>query len=194
MHKLILKQLKKNKVGYIIFFIFYIINVIFSLLEPLILGNILDLIINNVGKIDFETKKNIFFLISVLLVQYITNYIYRRVLFPTSRKVKQGILNDILEKLEKAKIEFFDKTDKGKFVSYIINDITYIWSIMSHGAIELVRLISYTLFGFILAIKYVNLSLTISVFITFPMFIYFIFKQNSKAQELLYEKKEENRC
>lgn len=191
MHKLILKQLKKNKVGYITFFIFYIINIIFSLLEPLILGNILDLIINNVGKIDFETKKNIFFLISVLLVQYITNYIYRRVLFPTSRKVKQGILNDILEMLEKAKIEFFDKTDKGKFVSYIINDITYIWSIMSHGAIELVRLISYTLFGFILAIKYVNLSLTISVFITFPMFIYFIFKQNSKAQELLYEKKEE---
>lgn len=75
MHKLILKQLKKNKVGYITFFIFYIINIIFSLLEPLILGNILDLIINNVGKIDFETKKNIFFLISVLLVQYITNYI-----------------------------------------------------------------------------------------------------------------------
>ena len=43
------------------------------------------------------------FLISILLVQYVTNYIYRRVLFPTSRKVKQGILNNILEKLEKAK-------------------------------------------------------------------------------------------
>ena len=191
MHKLILKQLKKYKIEYMIFFIFYIINVIFALLEPVIFGKILDSIINNVGKIDFETKKNIVFLISILLVQYITNFIYRRVLFPTSRKVKQGILNNILEKLEKAKIYFFDKTDKGKFVSYIINDITYIWSIMSHGTIELIRLISFTVFGFIFAVKYVNLPLAIAVFITFPMFIYFIFKQNAKAQKLLYEKKEE---
>ena len=173
------------------FFIFYIINVIFALLEPVIFGKILDSIINNVGRIDFETKKNIVFLISILLVQYVTNYIYRRVLFPTSRKVKQGILNNILEKLEKAKIDFFDKTDKGKFVSYIINDITYIWTIMSHGTIELIRLISFTVFGFIFAVKYVNLPLAIAVFITFPMFIYFIFKQNAKAQKLLYEKKEE---
>ena len=191
MHKLILKQLKKYKIEYMIFFIFYIINVIFALLEPVIFGKILDSIINNVGRIDFETKKNIVLLISILLVQYVTNYIYRRVLFPTSRKVKQGILNNILEKLEKAKIDFFDKTDKGKFVSYIINDITYIWSIMSHGTIELIRLISFTVFGFIFAIKYVNLPLAIAVFITFPMFIYFIFKQNAKAQKLLYEKKEE---
>lgn len=191
MHKLILKQLKKYKIEYMTFFIFYIINVIFALLEPVIFGKILDSIINNVGRIDFETKKNIVFLISILLVQYVTNYIYRRVLFPTSRKVKQGILNNILEKLEKAKIDFFDKTDKGKFVSYIINDITYIWSIMSHGTIELIRLISFTVFGFIFAVKYVNLLLAIAVFITFPMFIYFIFKQNAKAQKLLYEKKEE---
>ncbi len=191
MHKLILKQLKKYKIEYMTFFIFYIINVIFALLEPVIFGKILDSIINNVGRIDFETKKNIVFLISILLVQYVTNYIYRRVLFPTSRKVKQGILNNILEKLEKAKIDFFDKTDKGKFVSYIINDITYIWSIMSHGTIELIRLISFTVFGFIFAVKYVNLPLAIAVFITFPMFIYFIFKQNAKAQKLLYEKKEE---
>lgn len=191
MHKLILKQLKKYKIEYMIFFIFYIINVIFALLEPVIFGRILDSIINNVGRIAFETKKNIVFLISILLVQYFTNYIYRRVLFPTSRKVKQGILNNILEKLEKAKIDFFDKTDKGKFVSYIINDITYIWSIMSHGTIELIRLISFTVFGFIFAVKYVNLPLASAVFITFPMFIYFIFKQNAKAQKLLYEKKEE---
>lgn len=62
---------------------------------------------------------------------------------------------------------------------------------MSHGAIELVRLISYTVVGFIIAVKYVDLILSIAVFITFPMFIYFIFKQNAKAQKLLYEKKEE---
>lgn len=191
MHKLILEQLKKYKTEYIIFLIIYLANITLALLEPVIFGKILDLIINNSGKIDFETKKYIIFLIITLLGQYITNFIYRRILFPTGRKVKQGILNSILEKLEKAQMEFFEKTDKGKFVSYIINDISETWSIMSHGAIELVRLISYTVVGFIISVKYVNLLLSIAVFITFPMFIYFIFKQNAKAQKLLYEKKEE---
>lgn len=189
MHKLILEQLKKYKTEYIIFLIIYLANITLALFEPVIFGKILDLIINNLGKIDFETKKYIIFLIITLLGQYITNFIYRRILFPTGRKVKQGILNSILEKLEKAQMEFFEKTDKGKFVSYIINDISETWSIMSHGAIELVRLISYTVVGFIISVKYVNLLLSIAVFITFPMFIYFIFKQNAKAQKLLYEKK-----
>ena len=154
------------------------INVIFALLEPVIFGKILDSIINNVGKIDYETNKNIVFLISILLVQYITNFIYRRILFPTSRKVKQGILNSILEKLEKAQIDFFDKTDKGKFVSYIINDITYIWSIMSHGTIELIRLISYTVLGFVFTIMHWTSLLKSLVlwesfmFCGFPMLFY----------------------
>ncbi|MFR8117030.1 MAG: ABC transporter ATP-binding protein [Clostridia bacterium] len=191
MHQLILEQLKKYKIEYIIFIILYLMSVILTLLESVVFGKILDLIISNLGKIDIETQKNIIFLIVILLLQYIANFIYRRILFPTSKKVKQGVLNSILKKLEKAQIDFFDKTDKGKFVSYIINDISEIWSIMSHGAVELVRLISYTVIGFIISVKYVNLSLTIAVFITFPMFIYFIFRKNAKAQKLIYEKKEE---
>lgn len=191
MHQLILEQLKKYKIEYIIFIILYLMSVILTLLESVVFGKILDLIISNLGKIDIETQKNIIFLVVILLLQYIANFIYRRILFPTSKKVKQGVLNSILKKLEKAQIDFFDKTDKGKFVSYIINDISEIWSIMSHGAVELVRLISYTVIGFIISVKYVNLSLTIAVFITFPMFIYFIFRKNAKAQKLIYEKKEE---
>lgn len=191
MHQLILEQLKKYKIEYIIFIILYMMSVILTLLESVVFGKILDLIISNLGKIDIETQKNIIFLVVILLLQYIANFIYRRILFPTSKKVKQGVLNSILKKLEKAQIDFFDKTDKGKFVSYIINDISEIWSIMSHGAVELVRLISYTVIGFIISVKYVNLSLTIAVFITFPMFIYFIFRKNAKAQKLIYEKKEE---
>lgn len=191
MHKLILEQLKKYKIEYISYFILYLISIILTLLEPIIFGKILDLIISNLGKIDIEIIKYIVLLIVILLLQYIANFIYRRILFPTSKKLKQGVLNSILKKLEKAQIDFFDRTDKGKFVSYIINDISEISSIMSHGAIELVRLILYTVVGFIISVKYVNLSLTIAVFITFPMLIYFIFRQNAKAQKLIYEKKEE---
>lgn len=191
MHKLILGQLKKYKVNYIMFAFIYLIDIIMVLLEPVIFGKILDQIIINKGTFDSEISRNIMLLILILLAQYVLNFIYRRIVFATGKKVKQGVLNSIVRKLEKSQLDFFEKTDKGSFVSYIINDISYLWSIMSHGAIELIRVILYTGVGFLVAMTYVDFSLTLAVFITFPMFIYFIFRQNAKAQKLIYEKKEE---
>ena len=191
MHKLILGQLKKYKVNYIMFAFIYLIDIIMVLLEPVIFGKILDQIIINKGTFGSEISRNIMLLILILLAQYVLNFIYRRIVFATGKKVKQGVLNSIVRKLEKSQLDFFEKTDKGSFVSYIINDISYLWSIMSHGAIELIRVILYTGVGFLVAMTYVDFSLTLAVFITFPMFIYFIFRQNAKAQKLIYEKKEE---
>lgn len=191
MHKLILGQLKKYKVNYIMFAFIYLIDIIMVLLEPVIFGKILDQIIINKGTFGSEINRNIMLLILILLAQYVLNFIYRRIVFATGKKVKQGVLNSIVRKLEKSQLDFFEKTDKGSFVSYIINDISYLWSIMSHGAIELIRVILYTGVGFLVAMTYINFSLTSAVFITFPMFIYFIFRQNAKAQKLIYEKKEE---
>lgn len=191
MHKLILGQLKKYKVNYIMFAFIYLIDIIMVLLEPVIFGKILDQIIINKGTFGYEISRNIMLLILILLAQYVLNFIYRRIVFATGKKVKQGVLNSIVRKLEKSQLDFFEKTDKGSFVSYIINDISYLWSIMSHGAIELIRVILYTGVGFLVAMTYVDFSLTLAVFITFPMFIYFIFRQNAKAQKLIYEKKEE---
>lgn len=191
MHGLILEQLKKYKINYIMFVFIYLINIITTLLEPVIFGKILDQIIVNEGKINSELKQNIILLISILLLQYILNFIYRRIVFTTGKKVKQGVLNKITRRLENSQLDFFEKTDKGSFVSYIINDISFLWSIMSHGAIELVRVILYTCVGFLIAMVYIDFSLTLAVFITFPMFIYFIFRQNARAQKLIYERKEE---
>lgn len=191
MHKLILGQLKKYKVNYIMFAFIYLIDIIMVFLEPVIFGKILDQIIINKGTLGSEISRNIILLILILLAQYVLNFIYRRIVFATGKKVKQGVLNSIVRKLEKSQLDFFEKMDKGSFVSYIINDISYLWSIMSHGAIELIRVILYTGVGFLVAMTYVDFSLTLAVFITFPMFIYFIFRQNAKAQKLIYEKKEE---
>lgn len=162
MHKLILGQLKKYKVNYIMFAFIYLIDIIMVLLEPVIFGKILDQIIINKGTFGSEISRNIMLLILILLAQYVLNFIYRRIVFATGKKVKQGVLNSIVRKLEKSQLDFFEKTDKGSFVSYIINDISYLWSIMSHGAIELIRVILYTGVGFLVAMTYVDFSLTLA--------------------------------
>lgn len=77
-------------------------------------------------------------------------------------------------------------------MSYIINDINSLWSIIGHGAIEITRVVAYTVIGFIISMKYVNFSLSISVFIVFPIFIYLIIKQSSKVEIATKEIKELN--
>lgn len=182
MNKLIRNQLKKYKIGILMYLITYIIEIILSLLEPVIFGKILDMLINNHGAINIKLIQNIILLCAILLSSFILYCISRRIIYSIGRKVKQGIYTDLIEKFEQSNINFFENVDKGTFVSYIINDINSLWSIIGHGAIEITRVIAYTIIGFIISMKYVNFSLSISVFIVFPIFIYFIIKQNSKVE------------
>lgn len=190
MNKLISEELKKHKIGLLLFFVIYIIDIILSLLEPVIFGEILDIILSNFGTRSVTVIHKTILLCIIVLISFIFTFLYRRIIFSTGRKVKQGVFSKLLQKTECANISFFENIDKGTFVSYIINDINQLWSIIGHGFIEITRVLAYTIIGFIISIKYVNFSLTISVFIIFPIFLYLIIKQNSKSQKLLKDKKD----
>lgn len=190
MNKLIKEELGKHKIGLLLFFIIYIVDIILSLLEPVIFGEILDIILSNFGTISVAVIHKTILLCIILLISFIFTFLYRRIIFSTGRKVKQGVFSKLLQKFECANISFFENIDKGTFVSYIINDINQLWSIIGHGFIEITRVLAYTIIGFIVSMKYVNFSLTISVFIIFPIFLFLIIKQNSKSQKLLKDKKD----
>lgn len=190
MNKLIKEQLNKHKIELLLFFIIYIVAIILSLLEPIIFGEILDIILENFGLISIEVINKVILLCVILLISFIFTFLYRRIIFSMGRKVKQEVLSSLLKNFECANINFFESIDKGTFVSYIINDINQLWSIVGHGFIEITRVLSYTIIGFIVSMKYVNFSLSISVFVVFPIFLYLIIKQNYKAQQLLKDKKD----
>ena len=190
MNKLIKEQLNKHKIELLLFFIIYIVAIILSLLEPIIFGEILDIILENFGLISIEVIHKVILLCVILLISFIFTFLYRRIIFSMGRKVKQEVLSSLLKNFECANINFFESIDKGIFVSYIINDINQLWSIVGHGFIEITRVLSYTIIGFIVSMKYVNFSLSISVFVVFPIFLYLIIKQNYKAQQLLKDKKD----
>ena len=190
MNKLIKEQLNKHKIELLLFFIIYIVAIILSLLEPIIFGEILDIILENFGLISIEVINKVILLCVILLISFIFTFLYRRIIFSMGRKVKQEVLSSLLKNFECANINFFESIDKGTFVSYIINDINQLWSIVGHGFIEITRVLSYTIIGFIVSMKYVNFSLSISVFVVFPIFLYLIIKQNYKDQQLLKDKKD----
>lgn len=190
MNKLIKIELQKHKIGLFSFLLIYITDIVLSLLEPVIFGKILDIILENSGMVSTDLINKIVLLGLILLLSFVLTFLYRRIIFSTGRKVKQGVLFSLLQRLESANIKFFETIDKGTFVSYIINDINEIWSIVGHGFIEITRVLAYTIIGFIISIKYVNFSLSISVFTIFPIFLFLIIKQNAKSQKLLRDKQD----
>lgn len=190
MNKLVKAKLIKHKIALLFFFVIYIAYIILSLLEPVIFGKILDIILYNFGSVSVEVIYKTILLCIILFLSFIFTFLYRKIIFSIGRKVKQGVLASLLQKFECANINFFEKIDKGTFVSYLINDINQLWSIIGHGFIEITRVLAYTVIGFIVSIRYVNFSLSISVFIIFPIFLYLIIKQNFKSQKLLKEKKD----
>lgn len=190
MNALIKEELKKHKIEILLFLVIYVFDIILLLIEPVVFGEILDTILGNFEIKNVVVIKKAVLLCIILLSSFLLTFIYRRIVFKLGRKVKQGVLYNLLNKFELANINFFESMDKGTFVSYIINDINEIWSIIGHGFIEITRVIAYTIIGFVISIRYVNLSLSVSVFITFPIFLYLIIKQNSISQKVLKEKKD----
>lgn len=190
MNALIKEELKKHKIEILLFLVIYVFDIILLLIEPVVFGEILDTILCNFEIKNVVVIKKAVLLCIILLSSFLLTFIYRRIVFKLGRKVKQGVLYNLLNKFELANINFFESMDKGTFVSYIINDINEIWSIIGHGFIEITRVIAYTIIGFVISIRYVNLSLSVSVFITFPIFLYLIIKQNSISQKVLKEKKD----
>ena len=132
MNKLIKIELQKHKIGLFSFLLMYITDIILSLLEPVIFGKILDIILENAGMVSTDLINKIVLLGLILLLSFVLTFLYRRIIFSTGRKVKQGVLFSLLQRLESANIKFFETIDKGTFVSYIINDINEIWSIVGH--------------------------------------------------------------
>lgn len=192
MNKLIRKQFKKHKFAIFAYLITYLLEIILSLIEPIVLGNILDILINKNKNLNYNLIHNIIILVSIILLSYLLYFTSRRIIYSTGRKIKQGIHTDLIDNFEKTDISFFNKVDKGTFVSYIVNDINILWSIIGHGLIEITRVVAYTVIGFIISMKYVNFSLSMSVFSVFPFFIYLIIKQNSKILKATKEKKDLN--
>ncbi len=190
MHKLIKINISKFRIWLIIFFIIYAIDIVLSLVEPVIFGEILDTILDNTSITNTILVKKVLLLCTIILSTFVLTFIYRRIIFSIGRKVKQGILSDLLFNFEVRNVNFFENIDKGKFVSYITNDIDHLWSILSHGSIEITRVILFTVIGYIISISYVNFSLSSSVFIIFPIFLYIIVKLNYTSQKVIKEKKD----
>ena len=181
----LLKYLKKNKIELIISITSALISVTMSLLAPIIIGKAIDGMASE-GNVDFQSIIKILILLAVVYIlgsafmwglTYITSQI--------SYKVANSIRKDLLEKINKLPLKFFDNNSHGDIISRFVNDVDAITDGMIQGVASLLNGI-ITILGAIGFMFYINPVMAVIVLLSAP-FTYFVARFITKNSQKYFK-------
>ena len=181
----LLKYLSKNKLALIISIVCALISVTMSLLAPIIIGKAIDGMASE-GNVDFQSIIKILILLAVVYIlgsafmwglTYITSEI--------SYKVANSIRKDLLEKINKLPLKFFDNNSHGDIISRFVNDVDAITDGMIQGVASLLTGI-ITILGAIGFMFYINSVMAVIVLLSAP-FTYFVARFITKNSQKYFK-------
>jgi len=164
-----------NKKIIILISILTIISTIISVMIPYIIGYIID-----------HINKTIIYLIIILLFIYIFNFILsillNKVVINSVEETIYKIRKDTFNHLEKLPINYFDKNDKGNIMSILTNDIDKINECLQEVITTIINSI-ITLIGVTIIMFYMNITLSIIVILSVPLFFIIVMKMSKKMND-----------
>jgi len=164
------KYYKKYFLRFLIGIIALIIVDLLQIKVPLIVGNITDKIVS--GGIDENYLLNRgLYLILIGLSIACGRFIWRNLIFGTSRNIEFHLRNDIFRHLERLSQRYFNKHKTGDLMAHATNDINAVRMAIGPGllmivdAIVLITLVLYNM------VRTIDLRLTLIAIIPFPLII-----------------------
>lgn len=149
--KKLLKYISHHLFWVIIVILFAMISTVFTIVGPKVLGQattklydgIMSQISGGTGGIDFAYIGNIILILAALyiistLFSIIQGYIMSRI----SMKVTYNLRRDILEKIYRLPLRYFDQTTHGEVISYISNDVDTISQSLNQSMTQLITSIT----------------------------------------------------
>ena len=174
--KLIKNYLSKYKFAIFVVIIFAIGSTIFNIVGPKILGNATTEIFNGlIGKlsggtgIDFGKVASILFtLLGFYIVSAIFSLIQGFTMTSVAQKLTYKIRNDIVVKLNKLPMKYFDKKTNGEVLSIITNDIDTLSQNLNQSITEIITAVC-TIIGIIIMMLSISVTMTIISFVILPI-------------------------
>jgi len=164
-----------NKKVIILISILTLFSTIISVIIPYIIGYIID-----------HINKKIIYLIIFLLVIYIVNFILNiilnRIIINNVEDIIYKIRKDTFNHLEKLPVSYFDKNDKGNMMSILTNDIDKINECLQEVITTIISSV-ITLIGVTFIMFYMNITLSIIVVLSVPLFFIIVMKMSKKMNE-----------
>lgn len=190
MGKLLNKYMAKHKWQLIIVIIFAIGGTIFNIVGPKILGNATTEIytgltskITGGSGINFENIANI---LITLLILYVVSMCFSGiqgfVMTNVSQKVTYKMRNDLVSKINKLPMRYFDKKTNGEVLSIITNDIDTLSTNLNQSITQIISA-SCTLIGILAMMLSISWQMTLVSIIILPITLIIVSFIVSKSQK-----------
>jgi len=178
--KRLLGYLRPFRLQFYIVFSMTILSTIFNIVNPKIMGKATTKLFEGLiskmmhipgAKIDFEYIGRILLLtLSLYLLSSILAYVQQYIMAGVTQKVVLNMRSDIMEKLSKLPLKFYDSKTHGEILSRVTNDIDNISGTLQQSITQLLSAI-VTITGVIIMMLTISPLLTFVVIITLPLSI-----------------------
>ncbi len=182
-----LRDLKQWRILIIVSVILTIVSTVLSLFGPLILGEITTEAVNSfmsTGAIDWGVITSLIIrLIILYVVSGILGYIQGMVLAIATEQYGNQLRNDIVEKIARLPISYFDKNQFGDTLSRMNNDVDTVTGSLARILSEVLSDVT-TIIGIFVMMLTISVPLAILAFLILPISLLAISRLAKKAQNL----------
>jgi len=174
--KLIKNYLYKYKIALIVVLIFAVGSTIFSIVGPKILGNATTEIFNGLvnkisgnGGIDFGKVGTILLtLLGLYIISAVFSFIQSFVMTNVSQKLTYTMRNNLVTKINKLPMNYFDKKTNGEVLSIITNDIDTLGMNLNQSITQIITSVC-TLVGVLIMMLSISWQMTLISLIVMPI-------------------------
>ncbi|MCC3865637.1 ABC transporter ATP-binding protein/permease [Terrisporobacter petrolearius] len=194
----LMSYLAKYKLSIIIVFIFAIGSVTFSVIGPKILGKATTEIFNGlVGKvsgegsgIDFEAIKRILIVLVILyIVSAIFSFVQGYVMSGISQKVAYNLRDELVKKINRLPMKYFDTRTHGEVLSRFTNDIDTLAMSLNQSLTQIITSVT-TLVGVLIMMLTISVLMTVSALVVIPISLFIISFVIKKSQKYFKSQQE----
>lgn len=193
----LLQYLRAYRVAIIVVLIFAIASTIFSIVGPKILGQATTKLFEGVvsqiagtGGIDFVYIGNIILLLAVLyLISAVFSYIQGWIMSGVAINVTYKFRKDIVEKINRMPLKYFDGTNHGEVLSRITNDVDTVSQTLNQSLSLIVTSVT-TLIGVFIMMLTISWVMTLVALVMIPLSFGIIALVISKSQRYFKEQQD----
>ena len=181
-----LKSLKNFRFVIVLALIFALITNILTLFSPKVLGNMTNSAVSSIsetGSVDFDPIKTaVVQLVVLYLVVGIFNYLQTYLLERATTFYVKNLRSEIIAKISRLPISYFDKHQFGDTLSILSNDVDTLWNTLTEGLTQIISSV-VTIFGCLLMMLVISPLLALVAVVVVPISVFFIAKITKPAQK-----------
>lgn len=163
-------------------------SAVMGIFIPKILGDMTNIAIDTYPNIDFDKIVNKVWLVVGLFVgSAILNYIQAYILTIVSAKYTRGLRNQIIEKISRLPISYFDKNKYGDTLSRMTNDIDVMTTSLSQEVTDISLSLSI-LIGVTIIMLTISVPLSLVSFVVVPISVLVVGRIMGHAQKYFVER------